>query len=152
MRHFLIFLSSLFTFLGLYAQDPSETEIHTPAETKRYSFQLEMKQAFMSGILLTNYVDGTINGSLVNEFGISALSFTYLPAKNKIKLIDVVGFLNKWYIKAVLKNDIKQCVNIIYNLPGKPDKNYEITQSGPETSIYNKKRKIRYTFSPLQNT
>ncbi len=75
-------------------------------EKMRYEAIIEMDKGYLSGIcILTN--DGkTVKGSLFNEFGISALDFSYNTETNKVKLISVVGFFNKWYIRRTLRKDL----------------------------------------------
>ena len=47
------------------------------------------------------------HGVLFNEFGITALEFTYQPQTKKVELIEVIAMLDKWYIRRVLKNDLQ---------------------------------------------
>ena len=87
---------------------------------------------------------------MINEFGITALSFIYDKHSQKIKLENVIGFMNKWYIKRVLKGDIKYCLHILYDVPAKENKNYIVSKADNGISIINSKRKITYSFSPIQ--
>lgn len=114
------------------------------------AFRIEMQKGYVSGIMITGESDEYINGSMVNEFGISAIDFTFSKKKGKVKLINVGSFLNKWYIKQVLKNDINFALHILYGTPYNKKHNYEVTREGPNLIIFNTKRKIKYIFSPLQ--
>lgn len=149
MKRFLLFLNSLLivcTF-GIRANDIDSAEvIH---KLQRYSFQIETKKAFISGLLLANENDRVIIGSMINEFGVSAIDFTYKKKKQKVKLQNVVSFLNKWYIKMVLKNDLKFCLHILYGTPFKSKNNYDVVHIGDTVSIINHKRNLKYTFTPL---
>lgn len=149
MKRFLLFLNSLIFFcnFGLLANDIDPTEHDN--QLQRYSFQIETNKAFVSGLLLTNENDEDINGSMINEFGVSAIDFTYSKKKQKIKLLNVVSFLNKWYIKMVLKNDLKFCLHILYGIPFNSKKNYDVVRNGDTVSIINHKRNLKYTFTPL---
>lgn len=143
----LLFLSVAGVF-GSYAQiEVSEQE--TASHLQRYAFEISLQRGHITGILVTRTVNDEIIGTMVNEFGVTALSFVYNVKKNKIKLIDVLPMLNKWYIKQVLKNDLKYCVDIIYALPAKKKKNYVVGESGGCMSVTNSKRKITYTFRPI---
>lgn len=124
-----IFISSL----SLYASDlyPDSIGAKTRAE-----MMIEMPKAYASGILIMAREDeSTIKGSLINEFGLSLLDFTYNEKKAKVKLHHVMKKMDKWYIKRVLKGDLKHVMSIM--------------QSSDDTEYYNKKRKIKYTFTPL---
>ena len=67
-------------------------------------------------------------GVLFNEFGITALEFTYDPQKKKIKLEQVIAMLDKWYIRRVLRNDLR-CVmeNLMRGISTYKDEKYHIS-------------------------
>jgi len=117
MKRFLLFLNSLLFVcaIGLCANDIDSTDVNN--QLQRYAFQIETDKAFVSGLLLANESEDVINGSMINEFGVSAIDFTYSKRKQKVKLLNVVSFLNKWYIRMVLKNDLKFCLHILYGTP-----------------------------------
>ena len=83
------------------------------------------------------FEDGKLKASVVNEFGLSTMDFEYDPQKDKVKIINIVKKLDHWYIKRVLKRDLRI---LIHNL---------------RQGIYkheNAKYEITYTFSPIENT
>lgn len=116
---------------------------------QKHTFQIETSNGFVSGILLVSEDDENINGSMINEFGVSAIDFSYSKKKQKVKLLNVISFLNKWYIKHVLKNDIKFCLHVLYDVPFKKKHNYEVVHTVDSITIINNKRHLKYTFSPL---
>jgi len=118
----------------------------------RYAFQIETPNGFVSGIMLVNENDENITGSMINEFGVSAIDFSYSRDKQKVKLLSVVSFLNKWYIKQVLKNDIKFCLHVLFGIPFKKKHSYEIIRNLDCVEIINTKRHLKYSFSPLTNS
>ncbi len=100
----------------------------------RYSAFIETPKASVSGILVLATVDGEVRGSLFNEFGLTALSFTYQPAKDKVRLHTVLPALDKWYIRRVLRRDLRQLLHRL--------------QQG-QTTYENPRYHITYTFTPL---
>lgn len=151
MRTFLLFLlSSVFVVCNAFAASKTDPQTNASANRKM-AFRIEMQKGYVSGIMICAETDDAINGSMVNEFGISAIDFTYSKEKGKVKLINVGSFLNKWYIKQVLKNDINFALHILYGMPYKKKHHYEVTRDGENVTIFNTKRKIKYIFSPLQN-
>lgn len=151
MRLFLLFLSSLiicFTFQAI-ASEPDDTTVETRNEASRMSFRIEMQRGYLSGILITADSGTDINGAMINEFGISALDFTYSRKSGKVKLLNVISFLNKWYIKRVLRADLGYCMHILYGIPISKERNYTVTRDGDSLSIVNTKRNISYIFSPI---
>lgn len=102
----------------------------------RYAAVIEMPKAYLSGICILYHDEGSkINGSLFNEFGISALDFTYDENRDKVKLHHVIKMMNKWYIKKVLRHDLRELVH----------------QLRIGNGIYiNEKYHLRYQFTPLE--
>ncbi|MCM1449311.1 MAG: hypothetical protein NC082_03135 [Clostridiales bacterium] len=148
MRICLLFLSIFLPLIVVNAQ------IGIPAEqsamTSRFTLDISMSKGHLSGILIAKNQEDTIIGTMVNEFGVTALSFVYEKKSHRIKLHDVIGFLNKWYIKRVLRSDIKYCLHILYGTPAKEKRYYIVSRNDNEIILTNTKRQITYTFSPIQ--
>lgn len=149
MKALLLFLSNIIAFIAFNANAVSLATDSVVSDTQRYAFQIETPKAFLSGILITKVQHDCIIGSLVNEFGVSAIDFSYNKEKDKLKLINVVSFLNKWYIKKVLNSDLKFCIHQIYHIPWKKKHHYIVEMADDTITILNSKRKLKYVFSPL---
>lgn len=100
-----LFISNL-----LYAQH--SFPVH-PGEKARYRVMIEMPKSYLSGICILYQDSAEVKGSIFNEFGVSAIDFSYIPYKDKVKLRHVMKMLNKWYIKRVLRKDL---LALIHNL------------------------------------
>lgn len=149
MKRFLLFLNLLIIAMShISAQDGTGHQMLN----ERYAFQLDTPKAALSGVMITREDSTRIIGSMINEFGISALDFIYTKCNGKVRLDNVVGFLDKWYIRRVLKADIGLCVRILAEIPYKKSKQYEISVTPSETKVTNTKRHITYTFSPFKCT
>lgn len=136
MQKFLISISiSLFFLLALPMQAQSLLPDTLGARVK-YEATIEMKSGYLSGICVMVKNERDIKGCLFNEFGISALDFTYFPDCKKIKLDGVIKMLNKWYIKKVLKKNLLQLM--------------ENLQQGIST-YHDEKYKINYNFLLLRD-
>lgn len=68
---------------------------------------IEMPRGHISGICILLREGSQIKGSLFNEFGISALDFIYDADKDKVKITAAMAFIDKWYIKRVLRKDLR---------------------------------------------
>lgn len=80
MRRFLLLISILcITLLAAPAVRAQNTFPATEGERVRYSVQIDFGKAYLSGIGIMACVDGEVIGSVFNEFGVSALSFSYNP-------------------------------------------------------------------------
>jgi len=137
MQRFLLSISILcITLLAAPAARAQNTFPATEGEKVRYSVQIDFGKAYLSGIGIMAYVDGEVLGSVFNEFGVSALSFSYNPQKDKVKILSIIGKLNKWYIRGVVKKDMKKVIAVL-------------REGG--TTYTNQKYHITYTFQQLKN-
>lgn len=125
----LTFLTAHFSTVNAQVCFPS-----AQGEKAKYSAYIDMPQGYVSGVCVLFNEGTVIRGSLFNEFGITALSFSYDIKKEKIKLYSVVKLMDKWYIKKILKKDLKQLMKCL--------------QKG-ESVYQNEKYHITYSFSTL---
>ena len=78
----------------------------------KYELIIELPKVYVSGILvMVKKTDDTIDASIINEFGVSLMDFTYNEKKNKVKIHSVMKMLDKWYIKKMLKQDLKSVLS-----------------------------------------
>lgn len=125
----LTFLTAHFSTVNAQVCFPS-----VQGEKAKYSAYIDMPQGYVSGVCVLFNEGTVIRGSLFNEFGITALNFSYDIKKEKIKLYSVVKLMDKWYIKRILKKDLKQLMKCL--------------QKG-EYVYQNEKYHITYSFSTL---
>ncbi len=109
MQRFLLSISISLLFLLALPLHAQQTFFPDSAGSRmKYNATIEMRKGYLSGICILANDEGIVKGALFNEFGISALDFTYFPKCDKVKLNGVIQILNKWYIKKVLKKDLLQ--------------------------------------------
>jgi translation initiation factor IF-1 len=111
---------------------------------------MEVRGQEITSICLMNVEDdGSIVGTVVNEMGVKAFDFTY--ANGKAKVINVLGPLNKWYIRMVLRKDFSFILSNIDRKQNVVHKKRSMTVT-PEGDIVvrNDKYNIRYTFTPMK--
>ena len=125
----LTFMTAHFSTVNAQVCFPS-----TRGEKAKYSAYIDMPQGYVSGVCVLFNEGTVIQGSLFNEFGITALNFSYDIKKEKIKLYSVVKLMDKWYIKRILKKDLKQLMKCL--------------QKG-ESVYQDEKYHITYSFSTL---
>lgn len=122
------------------------------ATSLRYSFDMTIPKGHLSGIMITKLDDCKLTGVIINEFGVSALSFVYDTKKRKIKLLDMMKMIDKWYIRRQLKSDLSLCLEILLNDSAINNKrNYSVSVTDSSTTVTNTKRKITYTFQPIES-
>lgn len=89
--------------LPLHAQNllPSEE-----GDRSRYEVTIQMDKGYFSGVCAMLNEGRVIQGSIFNEFGITAIDFSYDTVKKKVRLHTVFKMMNKWYIRRVLRKDL----------------------------------------------
>lgn len=97
-----------------------------------YNLQIEIRESYVSGICIMVNNDDQIMSSIVNEFGVSMIDFTYSEYKNKVKIRSIIKPLNRWYIKRFMKRSLRGMLQAM--------------KSG-DTEYIDTKNKIRYIFT-----
>ena len=115
---------------------------------RQYRVTIEMPRGSLSGICLIKTDASGSKGSLVNEFGIHALDFTISTDRRKVRLLHVIDRMNKWYIKRILRRDLRF---LFLNKESAQDRRREVIVAGDTTILYNKKYRITYTFTEIKN-
>lgn len=131
VRISLLSISLLFVITAVSAQSLLPEK---PGDRQRFTAIVEMKNAYLSGICIMVRDSDLMKCSVFNEFGVSAIDFSYSPKKDKVKLHSVVGRMDKWYVRYVLKRDLRRLINNLRN--GIP-------------SYINDRQHIKYSFKPL---
>ena len=104
----------------------------------RMSVEISFEKGGITGICLLRKEEQTVSGTIMNEFGIKVFDFVYYPQRDKLRLFNVIEMLDKWYIRRVVRRDLKQ---VLPHLPPVSEYRYE-----------NRKRHIHYLFTPLPTT
>lgn len=107
------------------------------SSNSRYTVNIEIGNAYVSGICIMHEQEDAVTVSIMNEFGISALSYRYDRNRDRIKIISMVRQLRKPGMKRVLKSDLKVIMKSI-------DKGEGLTHE-------NRRYSIKYHFAPLNN-
>jgi hypothetical protein len=149
MKRFSLLISLVvipFILFSQIKQNDEKISFFKQGDLSKYNISIQTEKAEITGILFLKDTNDCIMGTVVNEFGINAFDFVYNKEKQEVKLIDVISFIDKWYIKKALKEDLEA----LLSLNEKKDKNKEITKQEDDTIILNDKRyKIIYTLTPL---
>lgn len=142
MPHCLRFVSLLLILVScpgvLFSQEQVPVYPDSIDQRVRYEIVIEMPKAYLSGLMIMHKPSQhRVNVSVINEFGISLMDFSYDEKKNKIKIQSITDKLNKWYIKRTLSSDFKNILTAI---------------RGGSKEYLNSKRKIKYSFQLVNET
>lgn len=100
----------------------------------------------VTGICIARQTEQGVVGSVVNEFGIHFFDFTCKG--NRVKLSNVFAAMNKWYIRRVLRRDLKL---LAANLQLSAGRHRELQAHQPDSlTLINNKYHITYRFERLQ--
>lgn len=135
MRKYLLLISILLLSLASLTVQAQDSLIVQQAPLSdsigcktRYVTTIELSKGYLSGITIMVREADVYHGVLFNEFGITALEFTYQPQTKKVELIEVIAMLDKWYIRRVLKNDLQHVMeNLMKGNPTYKDEKYHIS-------------------------
>lgn len=105
---------------------------------RRYTVQIDIRQAYLSGICIMQQNDNEVTAGIVNEFGVSALTFRYDTRKGKVRILNILRQMDKPHIRMVLKKDLKVIMSEIYSIPQEECYRYE-----------NTRHNIKYNFKPF---
>ena len=73
--------------------------------TVKYNVQIDIHNAYVGGLCIIKTDNVSITASIVNEFGISLITFKYDRINERIKIVNCVKQLSKPIIKRLLKRD-----------------------------------------------
>ena len=115
---------------------------HNDGERVRYAATIDTPKGGVSGICMLTCDGRTVKGSIMNEFGISLLDFSYSLHSKKVKLHAVVGLMDKWYIRRVLRRDLRQLMqNLQQGIMTYTDEKYGIVYRLTPVEVKSKKVK-----------
>ena len=117
--------------------------------TAEYNLLMQIRGREITGICLMNLQpDSTVVGTVINEFGVKAFDFT--RADGKTNVLNVIGPLDKWYIRKVLRKDFTFILSNIWQHKDVIWKKRKMTFSTDgDIIVENQRFKIRYTFTPV---
>ena len=108
LNRFLLVVSLLLASLWGHAQNDYVVALPDGRSRCEYKMAIGVKASEVDGVLIVrrDSIDG-FRAALMNEFGISALTFRLTADRSRVVLVDVVSFLDKWYIRKVLTADLQ---------------------------------------------
>jgi hypothetical protein len=126
-----------------------------------YLLPLEGRQQFtvfisargmeLTGVCIIKTDEEGSKGAIVNEFGVHALDFTLSSDRRKVKLLNVMPVMDHWYIKKVVRGDLKYLFLATENPQSKGKRTVTVEDDGTVT-LENMKYRLKYSLKPINNT
>ena len=146
MRSFLLSISMLVCSVALWAQTP----LLQISGKRNYRVTIAARGAELTGICIIKTDTTGSRGAVVNEFGIHALDFTLSPDRKKVKLLNVMPAMNRWYIKRVVRGDLKFLFGATQN-PQRKGKRTVTVDADSTLTLVNSKYGLKYSFQEIDN-
>lgn len=118
-------------------------------DVRRYNAYITFPKGSMTGICLLR-MDDSGDGvmSVVNEFGIKAFDATYSASSGKVKMLNVVKMLDRWYIRRTVSADLVA----LFNPDGRLPKHRTVAvDTDGNVTITNKRMNITYQLQPIDD-
>ncbi|MDR2626587.1 MAG: hypothetical protein LBC40_00960 [Dysgonamonadaceae bacterium] len=112
----------------------------------KYRITIQTKDTETTGIFALKYAGGEWRGSLINEVG--AKAFDFIASDGRCHLINLISFLDKWYIRQTIESDFAFLFYAPKDLPVK-GKSFQVLPGGAFV-LKNEKRNIVYSFQPFE--
>lgn len=114
-----------------------------------YNVVIDARGRQITGIcLIETAVDGSIVGTVVNEFGVKAFDMEYKNGKMRLK--NVFKPIDKWYIRRTLRKDMQFLFDNFNSPQNVSDNTRRFSREGNgDRRMENKKQKITYTVSEI---
>lgn len=106
MRRFLLSISLMLVAYCATAACEQPCFPEEEGESRQYAVLLQFGKVSLTGICIMKHVDGVIAGTMINEFGIRAFDFSFDREDNRVKLSNIIGFLDRWYIRKTIRRDM----------------------------------------------
>lgn len=82
-------------------------------ERCNYNVQIDMRKAYVSGVCVMVRSGELVKCSMVNEFGVTVMEFIYDTNRDKLTLVSVMSMLDKWYIRRMLRKDLRDRKSVV---------------------------------------
>jgi len=86
------------------------SEMRNATEKNEYRITISTPTAHITGLCILKNMNGMWNGTIINEFGLKV--FDFQSNAKECKLMNVIPFMNKWYIKKEVASDLQFIIEI----------------------------------------
>lgn len=128
--------------------------------SQEYDLLIKFRGQEITAICVLEFHQGIV-GTVVNHFGVKVFDFIYPDSgeKKKLRLLNVIKPLNKWYIRRVLRRDFTFILSSLFSPLSSISKprhvvnkrrRLEVAPTG-QISVSNERYGIDYLFTPITN-
>jgi hypothetical protein len=115
---------------------------------QQYGVSIMARGAEITGVCIVKTDSEGSRGAIVNEFGIHAPDFMVSADRRKVKLLNVIAMMDRWYVRRVVKKDLRTLFNATAD--GKQGSGRTVTVEPDGTvTLTNTRYKLKYSLKKL---
>lgn len=118
---------------------------------QQFNVAITARGAEITGICIIKSDETGSRGSIVNEFGVHALDFTLSSDRRKVRLLNVMPAMDRWYIRKVVRGDLRFLFNATENPQTKGQRTVVVEADG-SVNLKNARYKLTYSLKTINHT
>ena len=115
---------------------------------QQYGVSITARGAEITGVCIVKTDAEGSRGAIVNEFGIHALDFMVSVDRRKVKLLNVIAMMDRWYVRRVVKKDLRMLFNATADGEQGSGRTVTVEPDGTVT-LTNTRYKLKYSLKKL---
>ena len=115
---------------------------------QQYGVSITARGAEITGVCIVKTDAEGSRGAIVNEFGIHALDFMVSADRRKVKLLNVIAMMDRWYVRRVGKKDLRMLFNATADGEQGSGRTVTVEPDGTVT-LTNTRYKLKYSLKKL---
>lgn len=115
---------------------------------QQYGVSITARGAEITGVCIVKTDSEGSRGAIVNEFGIHALDFMVSADRRKVKLLNVIAMMDRWYVRRVVKKDLRMLFNATADGEQGSGRTVTVEPDGTVT-LTNTRYKLKYSLKKL---
>ena len=115
---------------------------------QQYGVSITARGAEITGVCIVKADAEGSRGAIVNEFGIHALDFMVSADRRKVKLLNMIAMMDRWYVRRVVKKDLRMLFNATADGEQGSGRTVTVEPDGTVT-LTNTRYKLKYSLKKL---
>lgn len=118
---------------------------------QQFAVSIAARGVMLTGICVVSTDSaGYSRGSVVNEFGIHAFDFTVGADRRRVRLLNVVPQLDRWYLRRVVRGDLRRL--FLATATGRQKGHRTVSLSADGTVVLvNERHNLEYGFKRIES-
>ena len=118
---------------------------------QQFAVAITVRGAQMTGLCIIRTDEARSRGAIVNEFGVHVLDFTLSADRRKVKLLNVMPAMDRWYVRKVVRSDLRMLFGAT-EVPREKGRRSLAVEDDGSVTLENKRHELKYSLKPIPNT